>query len=189
MGRNAKYTPEERAAQGNPGQRPSDLPATEIIDQFPDVLTLVPSPPDWLSGDFGSDMGALACNIWRQIAPLLVEARMFRQGDEFSFARYCRFLAEWITATQDIDLRGLTIADPRGEHRNPSLLARQSIEKDIQALEKELGLSPRARIEVQKRLMTSLKDLPLVGRGVNASGKGRGPIGALNFDPEEDDDA
>lgn len=183
-----KYTPEQRALQGNPGNRA--LPAPVDPDtQFPDILQDVPPAPDWLYGKNG-DTGALAVNAWGTIAPILVNARQFREGDQIALARYCRYVAEWVGLTEEIDDKGMIIVDktPNGgttTKRNPAFTARGSVESAMAALEKELGLSPRARIEVQKRLMGAIKDqMPLAGSNKTQR---NGPIGALNSDDEEDE--
>lgn len=185
MGRDTK--PDElKRMQGNPGNGvlPPVSEDDEIPAPLPDVLEYVPEPPEWLAGN-GSDVCAAACGVWRTIAPLLVEARTLRAGDEFALGRYCRYCAEWKAACDDIEERGQIIVGPRGEGRNPSMHARAQLEMSIQALEKELGLTPRARTTVQKLLMAALKDLPLAGKQ-SAGVKKAGPVGFLAFDGDED---
>src|SRR5690242_2164459 len=108
-GPQSKYTPEERAAQGNPGRRPDDVTndATALIPADMAPLEHVPPVPDWL--DTTSDTGALAANAWRQLAPLLIDARALRESDLHSFARFCRYAAEWVTLTEEIDDKGFTV--------------------------------------------------------------------------------
>lgn len=184
VGRPKEFTDAERAAQGNPGNRqlPASLPADVI---FPDAITYVPEPPEWLKGKRDSDLGAAAILAWKTLAPILVDAKQLRDGDQISLARYCRFVAEWVECTNDIDDRGMIVSEEGGgEHRNPSLLARAQIEKDIQSLEKSLGLTPTSRVSLQEKLMAALRDLPLVGNQANR-GKTSGPVGFLNSPDEE----
>jgi P27 family predicted phage terminase small subunit len=172
-----KYTPKERALQGNSNnaKRIDVEPAT----QLPNTLTDVPPAPDLIAGP--GDINALAMHVWSELAPILINSRVLREGDEISLARYCRYLGEWADCTHDIDVHGIKIQTPRGIQRNPAFLARQQLEANLHALENELGLSPKARTEVQRRIMRALRDEPLVGRQAEGD-KGEGPIGFLNAD-------
>lgn len=190
-----KFSAAERALQGNPGNR--TLPVVsddETPVTFPDVLQDVPAAPEWLHGVDAIDdpsteqTGTLAVEAWNAIAPVLVNARQFREGDQIALARYCRYVAEWIGLTNDIDRHGFTITNTNkfGETTtaNPSIRSRSTVEAGMSSLEKELGLSPRARVEVQKRLMSAAKNLPIIGDQTKAPRNG--PIGALNDDEEDD---
>src|SRR5690349_11227744 len=102
-GPQAKYSPEDRALQGNPGHRSDDVAkTTQVIPS--DALAYVPPAPDWLRGE--SDMSAMAVQAWNAIAALLVEAKSLRESDLMSLARYCRYSAEWVQLTTDIDRDG-----------------------------------------------------------------------------------
>lgn len=184
-----KYTTEQRLLQGNPSNERLPAPIDPDV-QFPDVLEDVPAAPEWLEGVHG-DTGSLAVRAWNSIAPVLVNARQFREGDQVALARYCRYVAEWVELTNDIDIRGAIIEQTSakgGESTiaNPAYRARGLVETAMSALEKELGLSPRARVEVQKRLMAALQNLPINGNASAKSSK-NGPIGALNSDDEDDE--
>lgn len=187
-----KYSAEARALQGNPGNRQLPVaPEDETPVTFPDVLDDVPAAPEWLHGEESEhNAGTLAVEAWNAIAPVLVNARQFREGDQIALARYCRYVAEWIGLTNDIDRNGFTITNTSkfGETTtaNPSIRSRSTVETGMSALEKELGLSPRARVEVQKRLMAAARNLPIIGDQTKPARNG--PIGALNDDDEEDDE-
>lgn len=184
-----KYDAETARLLGNPGNRALPPPADEAEDEpitFPDILEQVPTAPDWLHGT--DDTAAMAVNAWQSIAAILVNSRQFREGDQAALARYCRYLAEWVALTNDIDNLGriITNTGPKGGETtiaNPAFRARGQIETGIAALERELGLSPKSRIEVQRRLMAALQDTP----AINASPKKNtrnGPIGSLLDDDE-----
>jgi len=183
-GPDKQYSDEDRALQGNPGNRVAadtngDTPTT------PSPLDYVPEPPAMLHGE--SEMSAMAVATWRALAPLLVDARALRESDLFSLARYCRYVAEWVQLTGDIDSFGFTVTNETkfgmSHAPNPAVMARQRVEQSMQSLERELGLSPQSRMKVQKTLMSALKDLPLAGRQQTAN---RG--GAIGFLNEEDGD-
>ncbi len=189
-GPDPKYTAEQRALQGNPGQRAADITVAAAESETPPGwLDYVPDPPQFMLDLSTSDTGALAINAWRQLAPLLIEARALRVGDQTALARYCRYVAEWITLTQVIDLEGFTITNTTkfGETtvRHPAVGTRGMVENSCASLEKELGLSPQARFKVQKQLKAALADLPLAGRRADAN-KGS-PIGMLDHDDEDDE--
>lgn len=187
-----KFTPEQAALLGNPGNRA--LPVVQdgdapLDNPFPDILIDVPSPPDWLGGAKGP-VGVYALTAWGELAPLLVASRQMREGDQIALARYCRYVGEWVQMTAEIDDMGMIVMDegPKGgvtTKANPLLRARSSVETAISALEKELGLAPKARIDVQKRLMQHAKDLPLLGSN-RKSDVTRGPIGALTGEKDDE---
>jgi len=188
-----KRTAEQNALLGNPNRERIDAPpsapiAPEDAAEYVDVLTDVPDAPDWLAGKKGT-VGVLALQAWASLAPLLVQARQLRQGDEISLARYCRYVSEWVVMTDDIDDMGMILIDtgPKGGETtkaNPLLRARASLETAISGLEKELGLNPKARIEVQKRIMQYVKDLPQLGGRERA--KPNGAVGFLNRDDDDE---
>lgn len=186
-----KYDPETARLLGNPGNRalppPGDEPdEPETPVEFPDLLEQVPSVPEWLEG--ADDVAAMAVNAWNSIATILVNARQFREGDQVALARYCRYLAEWVALTKDIDDLGriITNTGPKGGETtiaNPAFRARGQVETAIAALERELGLSPKARIEVQRRLMNALQDTPAINATPTKKTR-NGPIGSLMDDDE-----
>lgn len=183
-----EYTEDERRAQGNPGRRA--LPAVQDVEPetVDEALAYVPEPPDMLV-IADSDMSAMAVGTWRAVAPLLVEARALRESDLFSLARYCRYVAEWVQLTRDIDAYGFTVTNETKHGMstapNPAVMARQRVEQAMQQLEQALGLNPAARLKVQKSLMSALKDLPLAGRAKTAN-RG-GAVGFLNDESEDDE--
>lgn len=182
------YTEDERRAQGNPGRRALPAPADEAPATVDPALEYAPEPPDILH-IVDSEMSAMAVATWRAVAPLLVEARALRESDLFSLARYCRYVAEWVQLTSDIDRFGFTVIN-ESKHGtstapNPAVMARTRVEQAMTQLEQALGLNPAARMKVQKSLMSALKDLPLAGRAKTAN-KG-GAVGFLNDDSDDDE--
>lgn len=185
-----KYDPDTVRLLGNPGNRQLPPSSDDADDEqpvtFPDILEQIPTAPDWLHGT--DDTAAMAVNAWTSLAAILVNSRQLREGDQAALARYCRYLAEWVALTNDIDTLGriITNTGPKGGETtiaNPAYRARGQVETAIAALERELGLSPKSRVEVQRRLMTALNDTP----AINATPKKNtrnGPIGALLDDDE-----
>lgn len=177
-----KFSPEERRLQGNPGSRARDVaddPQTPTVLN-PDALDYVPPPPDWLTAG-QSDSFAMAVAAWNGLAPLLVDAKTLRESDLYSLARYCRYCAEWVQLTNDIDANGFTVTNETKfgftTAPNPCVIARARVEAAIAGLEKELGLSPKARQDLHKRLMAAYRDNPLIPK---QDANRRGPIGLLN---------
>ena len=128
-----------------------------------------------------SGISALAINAWNTLAQVLIDARRLGDGDLSNLARYYRYLAEWVECTNDIDVNGIVLTTIKGKQRNPAFLARQQLEKDIVAMEKELGLTPRARTSLQRQLMVALESLPHAGRPQKGARSG-GPVGWLELD-------
>jgi P27 family predicted phage terminase small subunit len=175
-----------KRAQGNPGREalaklaePDETYEVESEDELPETILHVPPPPPWLVSD--SDASALAINAWNTLAQILIDARRLGDGDLSNLARYCRYLAEWGECTKDIDARGIVTVTARGEGRNASFLARQQLEKDLIQLEKELGLTPKSRTNLQRQLMAALESLPHAGRPQKSARSG-GPVGWLESD-------
>ncbi len=186
----SKRNAQEEALAGNPSRRALPAPNdTAEPQKLPEPLDFVPSPPEWLAGTTGA-IGSMAVDAWNTLAPLLVDARQLRDGDQISLARYCRYVAEWVELSNEIDINGLTIVNTTkfGETtiENPAFRARARNETAIAALEKELGLSPRARVEVQSRLMRHQASLPTLP-GKNAAPQS-GAVGFLNNDGDDDED-
>ncbi len=173
-----KYTPEERAKQGNPGKRGKPKEPEPVDDLFPSAPTHIPDPPGFLQD--GSPTNTSACLIWNVLAEYLFNARLLRDGDAPALGRLCRYLAEWHELNKIIDDEGMVVFNK--DHvlqRNPALLARAQIETAIIKLETQFGLTPNTRHALTKGLADSLKNLPLAGKQADGQ-KNIGPIGFLN---------
>ena len=175
-----KYTPAERAAQGNPGRRPDDVKQPgEGEEFFPEAPKYRPHPPTILT-DNPTDLNNRAVEIWDGLAEYIHDARLLRLGDVASLARLCRYIAEWEQLTEILDVDGLTVNHKvRGLQRHPALLARNSLETQIESLEKQFGLTPEARLKITKNFADSLRNLPLAGKGRGEEAEKAGPVGFL----------
>jgi len=182
-GPSPKYSKADRAKQGNPGRRPSDVgkqPAdVEIHDFFPDAPDSVPFPPEFLTNE-DTELNRQAVNIWQYLAAYMHEARLLRSGDSASLGRLCRYLAEWSCLTSILDAEGFTTQGSQGIQRHPALLARNAIETQIEKLESKFGLNPDDRLKLTKDFANSLKNLPLAGKSAPTNESSRGPVGFLN---------
>lgn len=148
-----------------------NLPATDNLDPVEQPDT---SPPDWLTKD--------ALPAWRAAVDLLTRVRIVAKSDLTALARYCQLLAEWIILTDDIMVSGHTVADRFQQQKlNPSVQARDAIERSIRALEKALGLDPSSYMDLTRDLAKQTQQRGKVrnGRGVGGFlNKGKPPGGA-----------
>ena len=184
-----KFTPEQRAKQRNPGRRPSDVVAPgERADFFPPAPTVYPSaPPELLAGE--SSIAERARLIWDSLIGQVVDARVYRDTDAVAFARYCRYLSEWIAYNEELDAGALFSTDQNGQlRRHPAIIARKTVEDAMDRIEQQFGLQPAHRIKLTKQLAASLKDLPLAGRSADGTDKRGGPVGFLKRDKTESDE-
>ncbi len=136
-------TAEVKRAKGNPGRRrivetPASLP---VLAETPHVALSMP-----------------ARKVWAQIAPELARLRFLRLTDRDAFARYCEHLAKWWELTRALRKEGETYFsksehNPEGLYRvNPKFLIRERVEKRLEVLEANFGLTPAARQQILHRL-------------------------------------
>lgn len=122
------------------------------------------TPPLWLDDR--------AIPAWNAAVDLLTQVRIVAKSDLTALARYCQLLCEWIELTKDIRDRGHSIATKTGEKLNPSVSARDSIERSLRSLEKALGLDPSSYLDLTRDLHKSLTDK-------NKARGGRGSVGGF----------
>lgn len=183
-----EFTPEERARQGNPGRRPTDIAkASEPADYFPPAPTTYPPVPEELLAGEGV-VATRAREIWDSLICVVCDARVYRDSDAFAFGRYCRYLAEWIEYNTQIDEDGLFMTDHNGAlRRHPAVIARKTVEDAMEKLEAQFGLQPAHRLRITKQLAANAKDLPLVGKSGSGQDNRGGPVGFLSKKGSDDD--
>lgn len=130
----------------------------------PPAQTADTNPPEWLSDD--------AHAAWVAAVALLTSVRIVAKSDLTALARYCQLLTEWIGLTEAITRDGHVTPDRFGQDKlNPSVTARDSIERAIRGLEKALGLDPQSYMDLTRDLSKALTGKHKVG--------GRSPGGFL----------
>ena len=131
-----------QAPQNAPNGPRSRAPASDAEpEQHADT-----TPPSWLT-----DADGVAA--WDAAVQLLTAVRIVAKSDLTALARYCKLLSEWIKLTADIDTNGHTQEDRFGQNKlNPSVQARDAIERSIRALEKALGLDPQSYMDLTKNI-------------------------------------
>lgn len=183
-----KYSPAERAAQGNPGNRPGDVkePHQALDDFFPEAPETIPPPPAFLRKEVDPDgpphaaeIRSKSLEIWNYLAAYVHEARLLRDGDGASLGRLCRYLAEWDHLTAILDAESFMVRGGQGLQRHPALLARNVLEGLITKLEAQFGLNPNDRLKLTKDFANSLKNLPLAGKTQDGNTDKQGPVGFL----------
>lgn len=160
-----------KAAKGNPGRRPIAVePSPEEDDGLDRDLELEATEvedakvtaPQWLNtSDLKTDaakfISALTDDIWRELHGALVGLNLLKSTDENAFARYCRYMAEWIYWTRTLDREGayyITTSPHVGELKrpHPAFRFRKDVEQSLKELGGELGLTPAARQGIFQRL-------------------------------------
>jgi len=148
-----------REAKGNTQRRPQPKRTGAAVDPAPAVGTL----PGWLDTKrriqkvAAEEATRLSGEIYAKLHGDLSRMNLLKSTDEFTFGRFCRYMAEWIVYTHILDREGTFyttssphVAEIRRPH--PAFKQRQVIEGHLKDLGDVLGLSPAAR----QRLMLQL---------------------------------
>jgi len=164
-------TPEQQVEKGAPGNRISQRDASAIKAKTPAKPVSVGNahPPKWLK------KSRKATEIWNELAPLLKSMNLLTALDAGPFARYCRYVAEWIAADQAVQKEGTwfdtvgTNGEPT-KKRHPAWQACQDIEKMLRELEATFGMRPDARYKIMRDQAAALGfgQLPLWAGGERA---------------------
>lgn len=161
-----------KRAKGNPGRRRIHEPEADTAAAGGSVLS---QPPAWLDTRTrvktaaAKRISALALDIWQRSYPLAEQLRLIKPTDIDAFARWCRYLAEWIEHTCDLDKRGATY-ETTSPHvwkmlrLNPSAHLRRQTEQALKDLEDRLGFTPAARMRLYQQLAAQQGSLPLDGK-------------------------
>lgn len=143
-------TPDQQAAKGAPGNRLSQAERRAVQAETPKAVSVGKThPPKWLK------RSASATKIWNELAPLLLRLNLLTDLDAQPFARYCRYVAEWIIADQSVRKEGtwFNTKGTNGEEtkkRHPAWQAMQDIEKMLREMEATFGMRPDARYKIMR---------------------------------------
>lgn len=159
-------SPEQQVEKGAPGNRISQKQAAEIRagKSAKPVSVGNAHPPKWLK------KSRKATEVWNELAPLLKQLNLLTALDAGPFARYCRYVAEWIAADQAVQKEGTwfdaigTNGEPT-KKRHPAWQACQDIEKMLRELEATFGMRPDARYKIMRDQAVAMGfgQLPLWG--------------------------
>lgn len=144
-------TAEQQAAKGAPGKRMSAKEAHKVRERkapAPIVVGKV-QPPKWLKHS------RKATQIWNHLAPKLERLNLLHDLDVAPFARYCRYIVEWIAADQAVQKEGtwFNAIDTNGnatKKRHPAFQALQDLEKMLREIEGTFGMRPDARYKIMR---------------------------------------
>ena len=95
------------------------------------------------------DMDGEAAAEWERIVPDIEAMGLLATLDRGVLIRYCRGWATWLDLDEKIRATSLLvqgIGTSAGLVRNPLWMMRQDVENTLGALEKQLGLTPAARL-------------------------------------------
>ncbi|CAH1670681.1 conserved hypothetical protein [Hyphomicrobiales bacterium] len=139
----AKGSPgKRRTRKRTPEQKASDLAAARRAGGEFD-------PPLFLRDEGLAD----AVAIWSELAPELSRNNLLGKLDRYTFARWCVYQAEWITATRSLSKDGIWLKarNVNGDEmprRNPAGMHRDRCEANMRAIETDYGLTPANRYRV-----------------------------------------
>ena len=156
-------TPEQQADKGAPGKRMSQAEATAIREtkkQTGPITVGGVRAPKWLK------KSRTATQVWNDLAPRLARINLLTDLDAQSFARYCRYVVEWIAADLTVQKEGTwfetvgTNGEPT-KKRHPAWQACQDLEKLLRDTEANFGMRPDARYKIMRDQALSQGALPL----------------------------
>jgi P27 family predicted phage terminase small subunit len=149
MGKRGPQPDAAQEAKGYPGRRRSkadkaaieaarvaQLIAPLTADQVGDVPAMLQDPKY-----------AAAAAIYRKLAPELRRTHRLPAESETLFTAFCIYWQEWITATEDLHIKGFsqdikTVAGGKMERRRPMTLDRQQAWANCVDLSGRFGLTP-----------------------------------------------
>ncbi|BDV33936.1 hypothetical protein SS37A_14650 [Methylocystis iwaonis] len=104
-------------------------------------------PPPWLK------KSREAMKVWNETAPLLIRINALTDLDRNPFARYCRYVVDWLAADAAVQAEGVFFdaIDTNGnatKKRHPAFHAREALEKTLSAIEASFGMRPDKRFEM-----------------------------------------
>ena len=119
--------------RGNPGRRPI----------APEVKACAGEPP------MPATLSDGAKDIWRTLAPELVNMGVLSIVDGGLFACYCTALADFNAANEVLAREGYLVESPNGyQVQHPMLSIRKNAAREIARIAPEFGLSPSSRTRV-----------------------------------------
>jgi P27 family predicted phage terminase small subunit len=174
MARGRKAQPAAvKEARGNPGRR--RIPKAAAVEERD-----LGGYPDWLdTSAVGTEraiaISALAIEAWRRLKPDLERMKLLKATDGDAFARYCRYLGEFVYFTRYLDEHGATyeakagtgetLWRPRQENR-----IRKDCEQALKDLGDSMGLTPAARLRIVQQLAAAPGQQPNLPLGEQAKG-------------------
>lgn len=180
--------PALQAAKGAPGKRMTKAERAQAeADHLALLLATAPAepgeplaPPTYLDKRF-----APALAVWRDYAPKLAKVNLLEPLDRHSFALFCVYLGEWLSANEDILANGYsrlvkTVSGDKMPRESPSVARRDTALKVVLELSKRFGLTPLDRYGLFKDQAAS----PWQGTPLGGTGKPEQPPAE---DPADDD--
>ena len=103
------------------------------------IEVAAPEMPDDLDGEAAAE--------WERIVPEIEAMGLIATLDRGVLIRYCRGWAAWVDLDEKLRSTGLLVQGARdGLVRNPLWMMRSDVEATLEALGKQLGLTPAARL-------------------------------------------
>lgn len=175
MGRPSKPA-ELKQAQGNLGKRPV------IVASESAAPVLRDPPPETLD--------RRAWPIWTELVSRLRDLKFFRESDRYALEAYCDAVLEFHLANKNVRREGNVYwtDSKHGKMKrcNPMRIVKRDALRTMQHYEAQLGLSPRARQDMQLKLASfgqpSLPgvDKPAQPNAPQAPAEPEGPTAFLN---------
>lgn len=144
-------TPEQQADKGAPGKRMTQKEVqTERSKKASSPVAMSGvRPPKWLK------RSRKATEVWNDLAPQLARLNLLSTLDASPFARYCRYVVEWIAADLAVQKEGtwFDAEDTNGKptkKRHPAFQAVQDLEKMLREMEATFGMRPDARYKIMR---------------------------------------
>lgn len=118
-----------------------------------------------------------ALGIWRELEPDLRRLHLLDRLDRHTFAMYCVHMADWITATRDIQKRGQwkNVKNVNGDpmpRLNPSVKVREIAERHIMDIGARFGLDPSNRYKLLRDQSAAPKAADLFSQAPTAKNDG-----------------
>jgi phage terminase small subunit len=150
--RGRRGDPAAQQAKGFPGKRKSKV--QKMVEEAERVASLLAHAPAESADAFAppvflnDPLVAPALKIWRDYAPELNRTLRLRPLHRLSFAMFCVYMGEWITASEDIRQNGKwqkvkTVSGGQMERTRPVVAFREIAYRNVMELSKEFGLTPR----------------------------------------------
>lgn len=140
---------EPTAAVRARGGRVSKADAEREAAVTPDLPAHVPPPPVYLAGD------TYAVEAWRDLSEALHRCGVLTEVDVSVLARYCAVTALWRKCLEDLRDGGHVVDELDGKGKvkarrlNPSARQLKAYGDQLLQLERELGLTPSARVRLR----------------------------------------
>lgn len=139
-----------QAAKRHPGKREKTVKArlaearrvAQLLAEAPAESGDKLAPPKFLDQRFPA-----ALQVWRSLAPKLRETHRLPNQHRLTFALFCVYYAEWVTANEDIARNGYsqmveTVAGGAMERVRPVVRMREIAFANVMDLSKNFGLTP-----------------------------------------------